>query len=155
MTRATGRTDSEIHSFSHWVIMAWATERTDSEIHSFSHRVIMTRTTERTDSEIHSFSHRAIMTRAMERTASEIHLFSHWAIMTRAMESTDSEIHSLELTYWPILEQLKLTVNRIWEGELLHRYPRSLSRMRIKGRWSLTQKRSLMLVPMLIITPVI
>jgi len=32
--RATGRPDSEIHSFSHWAIMTRAT-RTDSDIHSF------------------------------------------------------------------------------------------------------------------------
>ena len=37
MTRATGWTDSVIHSSFHWAIMNWATERTDSEIHSFSH----------------------------------------------------------------------------------------------------------------------
>jgi len=37
------RTDSEIHSFSHWAIMTRATGRTDSEIHSFSHWAIMTR----------------------------------------------------------------------------------------------------------------
>ena len=33
----TGRTDSEIHSFSHWAIMTPATGRTDSEIYLFSH----------------------------------------------------------------------------------------------------------------------
>jgi len=59
-----------------------ATERTDSEIHSFSDWAIMTRTVERTDSEIHSFSDWAIMTRATERTDNEIHSFSHWAIVT-------------------------------------------------------------------------
>jgi len=100
-TRATGRTDSEIHSFSQWAIMTRAMERTDSEIHSFSHWAIMTRATESTDSEIHSFSHWAIMTRAMERTDSEIHSFSHWAIMTRATESTGSEIHSF--SHWAIM----------------------------------------------------
>ena len=81
-TRATGRTDSEIHSLYHWAIMTRATKRTDSEIHSLSHWAIMPRATERTDSEIHSLSHWAIMTRAMERTDSEILSLSHWAIMT-------------------------------------------------------------------------
>ena len=95
------RTDSEIHSFSHWAIMTRATERTDSEIHSFSHWAIMTRATERTDSEIHSFSHWAIMTRATERTDSEIQSFSHWAIMTRATERTDREIHLF--SHWAIM----------------------------------------------------
>ena len=61
-TRATERTDREMHSFSHWAIMTRATERTDSEIHQFSHLAIMTRATEWTDSEIHSFSHLAIVT---------------------------------------------------------------------------------------------
>ena len=37
MTRATERTASGIHSFSHGAIVTRATERTDSEIHSFSH----------------------------------------------------------------------------------------------------------------------
>jgi len=37
MTQATGRTDSEIHSFSHSAIVTRAMERTDSEIHSFSY----------------------------------------------------------------------------------------------------------------------
>ena len=32
MTRVTGRTDSEMHSFSHLAIMTRAKERTDSEI---------------------------------------------------------------------------------------------------------------------------
>jgi len=36
------KTDSEIHSFSHWAIMTRAMEKTDSEIHSFSHWAIMT-----------------------------------------------------------------------------------------------------------------
>ena len=36
------REDSEIHSFSHWVIMTRATEGTASEIHSFAHWAIMT-----------------------------------------------------------------------------------------------------------------
>jgi len=49
MTRAMKRTDSEIHSFSHWAIMTWATERTDGEIHSFSHWASMTRALKRTD----------------------------------------------------------------------------------------------------------
>jgi len=75
MTRATERTDSEIHSFSHWVIITRAIERTDSEIYSFSHWVIITRAIERTDSEIYSFSHCAVMTRATGRTDSEIHSF--------------------------------------------------------------------------------
>ena len=55
-TRATGRTDSETHSFSHWAIMTRAKGRTDSEIHSFSHWAIMTRAMERTESEIHWFT---------------------------------------------------------------------------------------------------
>ena len=91
---ATEKTDSEVHSFSLWVVMTRATERTDSEVHSFSLWAIMTRATEKKDSEIHSFSHWAIMTRAMERTDSEIHSFPHWAIITRATGRTDSEIHS-------------------------------------------------------------
>ena len=45
-TRATGRTHSEIHSFSHWAIITQAMERTDSEIHSLSHWAIMTRAME-------------------------------------------------------------------------------------------------------------
>ena len=73
----------------------------DSEIHSFSHWVIMTRDTEKTDSEIHSFSHWAIMTRDTERTGSEIHTFFHWVIITRAMERTDSDIHSPTELWWP------------------------------------------------------
>jgi len=40
-TRSMERTDSEIHSFSHWAIMTWDTERTDSEIHSFFHWAII------------------------------------------------------------------------------------------------------------------
>jgi len=39
---AMERTDSEIHSFSHWAIMTRAMERTDSERHSFSHWAAMT-----------------------------------------------------------------------------------------------------------------
>ena len=70
----------------------WHTERTDSEIHSFSHWAIMTWAMEWTDSEIPSFSHWAIMTWAMEWTDSEIPSFSHWAMMTRSMDKTDSEM---------------------------------------------------------------
>ena len=39
----------------------WAMEKTDSEIHSFSHWAIITRATEKADSEIHSSPHWAIM----------------------------------------------------------------------------------------------
>jgi len=78
-TRATGRTDSEIHSFSHWAIMTRATGRTDSEL---SHWAIMTRATGRADSEL---SHWAIMARATGRTDSEL---SHWAIMTSSILSS-------------------------------------------------------------------
>ena len=31
-TRATGRIDSEIHSFSHWAIVYWATVKRDSDV---------------------------------------------------------------------------------------------------------------------------
>ena len=86
-TRVTGRTQGEIHSFSHWAIMTRATGRTDSEIHSFSHWAIKTRATERTDSEIHPFAHWAIMTRSTERTDSEIHSFSHWSIIGPLFQS--------------------------------------------------------------------
>jgi len=66
-----------------------ATERTDSEIHSFSHWAIITRVTGRTDSEIHSFSHWAIMTLATGRTDREIHSFSHWTIVSDAQLSSN------------------------------------------------------------------
>jgi len=46
-TEATEKADSELHSFSYWVIMTWAMERTNSEVHSFSHWAIMTQATER------------------------------------------------------------------------------------------------------------
>ena len=54
-TRATGRTDSEIHSFSYWAIMTRTTGRTDSKL---CHWAIMTRATGRTDSKL---CHWAIM----------------------------------------------------------------------------------------------
>jgi len=79
-----------------------ATGRTDSEIHWFPHRAIMIRATGRTDSKIHSFSHWTIATRATGRTDCEVHSFSHWAIMTRATGRTDSEVHSPTELSWPV-----------------------------------------------------
>ena len=58
MTRATERTDSEMHSFFHCAIMIRATQKTDSELHTCI--LLLSyhdRATERTDREIHSFSH--------------------------------------------------------------------------------------------------
>jgi len=93
--RATKKTDSAIHSFSHWAIMTRAMERTDSEIHSFSHWAIMTRATKRTDSEIHSFFHWAIMNRGGAIMVGANYMNVHVSlIILRAKQKLTSKVAS-------------------------------------------------------------
>jgi len=80
MTRATGSTDSEIHSFSHW--LPWPGHGEDRQWDTF----------------ILSLSYHDS---GMERTDSEIHASSHWAIVTRAWRGqTVRYIHSPTEQSW-------------------------------------------------------
>jgi len=56
-TRATGKTDSEIHSLSHWAIMTQAMERTEWDTFILPLSYHVPGVTGKTDSDIHSFSH--------------------------------------------------------------------------------------------------
>jgi len=134
MIQAMGRTDSEIHSFSHWAIMTLARRgQTVSYIHSpielswpwprRGQTVRFIRSlTELSQLSYHDPGHwedrqwatfilsLSYHDPGQERTDSELHSLSHWAIMTLATERTDSEIHSF--SHWAITTELS------WPGSL-------------------------------------